>query len=160
MKVMMLLSAVNKRYLIIMLLLIVSSMHYGRAVAGIEFLSISDDAVIMYDAPSLMAEKLFVVSRHFPVEAIVNTEYWIKILDNSGSLAWVEKKFLSNQRYVIATVPQADIYQAADENSALVFQVQEQVVLEWIETTSTGWVKVRHRDGQTGYIRASQVWGS
>lgn len=157
---MMFLSVVGKRHLMMMLLLIVSSMYYGRATAGIEFLSISDDAVIMYDAPSLKAEKIFVVSRHLPVEAIVNTAYWVKILDHSGSMAWVEKKALSQQRYVIVTAPLADIYQDANNNSALVFQAQEQVVLEWIETTDTGWVKVRHRDGQTGYISVTQVWGS
>lgn len=143
-----------------LLLLILSSMHYGRAMAGIEFLSISDDAIILYDAPSLKAEKLFVVSRHLPVEAVVNVNNWVKILDHSGGMAWVEKKALSSQRYVIVTVPLADIYQAANKNSELVFQAQEQVVLEWIETTDTGWVEVRHRDGQTGYVSVAQVWGS
>ena len=156
----MFLSVVAKRHLMMLLLLIVLSMYYGRATAGIEFLSIADDAVIMYDAPSLKAEKLFVVSRHLPVEAVVNTAYWVKVLDHSGSMAWVEKKALSQQRYVIVTVPLADIYQDANKNASLVFQAQEQVVLEWIETTDTGWVKVRHRDGQTGYISVTQVWGS
>lgn len=154
------LSVLGKRQLLGMLLLIVPSLHYSHAVAGIEFMSISEDVVIMYDAPSLKAEKLFLASRYLPVEAIVNTEYWVKVLDNSGSLSWVEKKALSSKRYVIVTASQADIHQAADENSAMVFQAQEQVVLEWIETTETGWVKVRHRDGQTGFIRATQVWGS
>ncbi len=157
---MMFLSVVGKRHLMIILLLIVSSMYYGRATAEIEFLSISDDAVILYDAPSLKAEKLYVVSRHLPVEAVVNTASWVKILDHSGGMAWVEKKALSSQRYVIVTAPMADVYQDADKNSTRVFQAQEQVVLEWIETTDTGWVKVRHRDGQTGYISVTQVWGS
>ena len=154
------LSVVGKRHLMMILLLIVLSIFYGRATAGIEFLSISDEAIILYDAPSLKAEKLYVVSRHLPVEAVVNTTYWVKILDHSGSMAWVEKKALSKQRYVIVIVPLADIYQDANKNATRVFQAQEQVVLEWIETTDTGWVKVRHRDGQTGYISITQVWGS
>jgi uncharacterized protein YgiM (DUF1202 family) len=32
--------------------------------------------------------------------------------------------------------------------------------LEWLETSVNGWVKVRHRDGQTGYVKITQVWGS
>ena len=160
MRDMIFLSVVAKRHLMMLLLLIVLSMYYGRATAGIEFLSIAEDAVIMYDAPSLKAEKLFVVSRHLPVEAVVNTADWVKVLDHSGGMAWVEKKTLSQQRYVIVTTPVADIYQSANKNSTRVFQAQEQVVLEWIETTGTGWVKVRHRDGQTGYISVTQVWGS
>lgn len=143
-----------------MLLLIMLLVNYSRANAETEFLSISDNAVVMYDAPSLKAEKLYVASRYLPVEAIVNVEGWVKVRDSSGSLTWVEQKALSNQRYIIVTVPQAKVYQAADESSGVVFQAQEQVVLEWLDLNTSGWVKVRHRDGQVGYIRVHQVWGS
>jgi hypothetical protein len=33
------------------------------------------------------------------------------------------------------------------------------VVLEVIENTANGWIKVRHADGAVGYVRISQVWG-
>tara|TARA_R110002073_G_scaffold219002_3_gene379370 strand:- start:1487 stop:1969 length:483 start_codon:yes stop_codon:yes gene_type:complete len=128
-------------------------------VAGIEYFSISENAVVMYDAPSTKAEKLYVVSLHLPVEAVVRVEGWVKVRDNNGSLAWVENKALSSKRYVIVTVSLADVYQAADASSALVFQAQENVVLEWVDTSIMGWAKVRHRDGQTGYIKVNQVWG-
>lgn len=137
-------------------------MFYGRAVAGINFLSISDHAVIMYDAPSLKAEKLYVASRFLPVEAVVNVEDWVKVRDSGGVFAWVEKKFLSNKRYIIVTVPLADVFRDADTNSDLLFQVEKSVVMEWLDSTGAGWVKVRHLDGQIGqigYIRISQVWG-
>jgi hypothetical protein len=32
--------------------------------------------------------------------------------------------------------------------------------LELVEYGSTGWLKVRHRDGRIGFILASQVWGA
>jgi len=67
---------------------------------------------------------------------------------------------LSQQRYVIVTVPVADIFKFADENSGLLFQAQENVVMEWVESDTPGWVHVRHRDGQVGYVRSNQVWGS
>jgi flagellar basal body rod protein FlgF len=28
-----------------------------------------------------------------------------------------------------------------------------------LEMAPGGWVRVRHADGATGYVRASQVWG-
>ncbi|MDP1558704.1 MAG: SH3 domain-containing protein [Nitrosomonas sp.] len=156
----MFLKTVRQRHWFMMMLLVVSLANYERANAGVEFLSTSDDAVIMYDAPSLKAEKLYVATRFWPVEALVNVDGWVKVRDSSGSLAWVEQKALSNQRYVIVTVPQAKVYQAADVNAELVFQVQERVVMEWLESIVSGWVKVQHRDGQTGYIQVHQVWGS
>ncbi len=135
-------------------------MIQGHAIAAMEFFSIADNAVIMYDAPSLKAGKVFVVSRHLPVEAIVKVEGWVKVRDSGGSLAWVEEKILSNKRYVIVIVPQAEAYQAADVNSSLLFEVQQNVVMEWLEPAVNGWIKVRHRDGESGYIRTYQVWGS
>ncbi|MBS0498584.1 MAG: SH3 domain-containing protein [Gammaproteobacteria bacterium] len=132
----------------------------GYTVADIEFLSIAENSAVMYDAPSLRADKLFVADRHLPVEVVVDVEGWAKVRDSSGSLAWVEKKLLSPQRYVVVTVPFAGIYKSADTNSELVFQAEQNIVLEWLDSDSNGWVKVRHSSGQTGYVKANQVWGS
>lgn len=130
------------------------------ALAEIEYFSIAENAVIMYDAPSLKADKLFVASLYLPVEAVVNVEGWVKVRDSNGNLAWVEKKVLSEQRYVVVTAALADIYETADVNSKLVFQAEENTVLEWLDSNTQGWVKVRHIDGQTGYVKVIQVWGS
>jgi hypothetical protein len=47
-----------------------------------------------------------------------------------------------------------------------VFRAEQNVLLELAEpaaspssTATPGWVKVRHRDGQTGFVRISQVFG-
>lgn len=130
------------------------------AIAAFEFFSIAENATVMYDAPSLKADKLYVASRHLPVEAVVKVEGWVKVRDSGGGLAWVEEKALSEKRYVIVTAPQAEVYQAANASSTLVFQAQQNVVMEQLEPAVNGWVKVRHRDGQTGYIRTQQIWGS
>lgn len=130
------------------------------AIAAFEFFSIAENATVMYDAPSLKADKLYVASRHLPVEAIVKVEGWVKVRDSGGGLAWVEEKALSEKRYVIVTAPQAEAYQAANAGSTLVFQAQQNVVMEQLEPAVNGWVKVRHRDGQMGYIRTQQIWGS
>lgn len=142
------------------LLVSVSLLFSGHAVAEIEFFSIAENAVIMYDAPSLRADKLFVADRHLPVEVVVDVEGWAKVRDSSGSLAWVEKKALSQQRYVVVTVPLADVRKSADMSSELLFQAVENIVMEWLDSDVTGWVKVRHSDGQVGYVKVNQVWGS
>lgn len=142
------------------LLIVVFLLLPGYAIAEIEFLSIAENFVVMYDAPSIKADKLFVANRHLPVEVIVDVEGWAKVRDSSGGLAWVEKKALSPQRYVVVTVPLADIYKLSDTNSELVFQAEENIVLEWLDSDSKGWAKVRHSSGQVGYVKVNQVWGS
>ena len=50
-------------------------------------------------------------------------------------------------------------WQAAQESAALVFEADKGVWLELVEAVPGGWAKVRHADGQTGFVRANQVWG-
>jgi SH3-like domain-containing protein len=124
-----------------------------------EFRSIGENATPMYDAPSLKASKLFVASRLYPVEVIVQVDNWIKVRDLVGDLAWVEKKSLSDLRTVVVTAALADVYQRAEEGAPTVFQARKGVALEITELGAGLWVKVRHLDGQTGFVRANQVWG-
>jgi SH3-like domain-containing protein len=124
-----------------------------------EFRSIAETGTIMYDAPSVRAKKLFVATRSYPVEVVINIDAWVKVRDPSGDLTWVEKKALSDKRTVVITAAFADVRQAPNDQSALVFQAQQGVALDVVEPSSSGWVKVRHADGQTGFLKTSQAWG-
>ena len=119
-----------------------------------------ESATILYDAPSLRGVKLFVIQRDTPVEVVVNIEGWSKVRDAGGGLAWIEKKYLVDKRSLIVQAERADVRQKADELSPLVFSAEKNVILEYVESAAGGWVQVRHRDGQTGFVRINQVWGS
>ena len=126
---------------------------------AMDYVSVADGPAVLYDAPSLKAKKLFVVSRYLPLEQVVSLDNWIKVRDSSGSLAWIEKRALSSKRFVVVTADLAAMRQAPEENAALVAQTKKQVALEWLENTGNGWLKVRHQDGVTGYVRTTDVWG-
>ena len=124
-----------------------------------DFRSVADNAAVLYDAPSVKAKKLHILGRNYPVEILVVVEGWIKIRDASGELAWIEAKNLSERRAVMVKVRLADIRQAADDAAPLAFQAQQNVLLDLVELTGTGWARVTHRDGQFGFIRLKEVWG-
>lgn len=134
-------------------------MLVAAAAGAAEFRSVAENAVVLYDAPSLKAQKLYLLERDYPLEVVVALENWIKVRDASGELAWVEKKSLSDKRNVMVNVPLADVRQAPNDSAPLVFQAEKSVILELVEFSDPGWIKVRHRDGQTGYVRTNQVWG-
>ena len=124
-----------------------------------EYRSLGDRPAILYDAPSAKADRLFVASRYYPFEVLVKLDQWTKVRDANGEVAWVENKALGEQAMVMVTVPLADIRAAPNAQSALVFEAYKQVLLEVVEAPADGWLKVRHRDGQQGYIRVAHVWG-
>jgi SH3-like domain-containing protein len=117
------------------------------------------EAAAMYDAPSAKASPLFVVRPGTPVELVVSLEGWSKVRDSKGDLVWIEKKYLAEKRNVIVRSDRAQVRVAAEDKATLVFEVERDVVLELVEAVPGGWVKVRHRDGQSGFVKAPQVWG-
>jgi SH3-like domain-containing protein len=125
---------------------------------AIDFRSVAQPAAVLYDAPSLKARKLFVLNQGYPVEVVVTLDAWLKVRDASGELAWIEAKNLSTQRFVMVKVTRAEVRRAPDEAAPVVFLVEQDGLLEVIETADN-WAHVRHRDGAIGYIRITQVWG-
>ncbi|MFA7270167.1 MAG: SH3 domain-containing protein [Sterolibacterium sp.] len=126
--------------------------------AALEYLSLAE-ASVMYDAPSLKATPLFVIARQTPVEVVVALEGWYKVRDSAGSLAWIEKRQLSEKRTLLATAARVQVRSQPEPNATPIFEAEKDVVLELIEPAAAGWAKVRHRDGQSGFIRTNQVWG-
>ncbi len=129
------------------------------AAAAADFRSVADNAAVLFDAPSVKAKKLYILGRNYPVEAVVVVEGWIKIRDAGGELAWIEARNLNEHRTVMVKVKLADVRQAANDAAPLVFQAEQNVLLDLVELTGTGWARVTHRDGQSGFIRLNQVWG-
>lgn len=127
--------------------------------AQAEFRSVGEAATILYDAPSVKATKLYVAGRNLPVEVIATDGAWVKVRDPYGGLSWVEGKALVARRTVFVNVPVADVRQRPETAAPLAFQAQAGVVLELLEPGQTGWARVRHADGATGYVRMGAVWG-
>lgn len=147
--------SLNARYSLVMFVLLCGT----NAVHAVDYVSVSESSAILYDAPSTKAKKLFVVNRYMPFEQVVTLDSWIKVRDRSGGLYWVEKRVLSNKRYVFALLPLVDVRAEPDFGASRLFQVRQQIALERLESTGTGWIKVRHQDGNIGYVRSTEVWG-
>jgi len=133
----------------------------GAATAS-EFRSTSD-AAVLYDAPSLKSKALFALGRDYPLEVIVSVEGWLKVRDPAGTVAWIEKKSISDRRMLMVRTPTADVLAQPETTAPVVFKAEQNVLLELIDpsssTTTPGWAKVKHRDGQVGFVRIQQVWG-
>jgi SH3-like domain-containing protein len=127
---------------------------------ALEFRSVADNAAVLYDAPSVRGKKLYVVGRGYPVEVVVVVEGWVKVRDAGGEMTWIENRSLTDKRTVMVKVAMAQIFESADDRSAIMFQAQQNVILDLVEVASGGWLHVRHRDGQAGYVKAAQVWGA
>jgi SH3-like domain-containing protein len=146
--------AAMRRVLGVLLLLAASA-----SALAIDYRSVVPAAAILYDSPSKSAKKLYLIKAQTPVEVIVKLDGWSKVRDAEGTLAWIETRSLAERRTLVVTVPKAEIRQAERPDAPIVAELDKWVVLEFVEPASPGWAKARHRDGATGYVRSTQVWG-
>ena len=144
---------------VIAALLPVTLAVFGTAAQAVDFRSVWPGPAVMYDAPGLRSKKVFIAPAGMPVELVLSNGDWSRVRDAGGDLAWIESKYLSNKRTLVVEVPQATARASASDTAAVVFSASKGVVLELAEPVSSGWIKVRHRDGETGYVKASDVWG-
>lgn len=126
---------------------------------AIDYRSVEAPVAILYDAPSQKAKKLYLLKAQTPVEQVVKLGNWTKVRDAEGSIAWIEGRFLSDKRTVVVIAAKAEVRQADRAEAPLAFTADKWVVLDLVEPASPGWIKVRHRDGSTGFVKNTQVWG-
>ncbi len=128
-------------------------------VRAAEFRSVGDNPAVLYDAPSEKAKKLYTLSPGYPLEIVVVLEHWSKVRDAGGELSWIENQDLGEKRTLMVNVALADIKASPDDSAPLVFKAEQGVLLDLLELTGTGWARIQHRDGQSGYIKLDQAWG-
>ncbi|GMV54461.1 MAG: hypothetical protein AMXMBFR6_02660 [Betaproteobacteria bacterium] len=126
------------------------------------------EAAILYDGPTTASRPVLILLAGTPVELIVGQAGWSKIRIAEGKLLWIESRRLSERRNLIVTAAAAEIRALPGGEATattiaaapLAFRAEQGVLLERLsDPAPSGWVKVRHRDGETGFVRMQQVWG-
>ena len=126
---------------------------------GAEFRSVAINGAILYDAPSFKANRLYLISKQYPLEIVSRSGEWTKVRDAGGDLSWIASNMLTDKRTLMVFANVAEIREAPNENAAIVFRAEKNVVLELVEPPTSTWIKVKHRDGPIGYARINQLWG-
>jgi SH3-like domain-containing protein len=157
----------KRRYPTILPLALALACAVAGGVAGAaDYRTTAEAPTLLYDAPSTKARPLFVYGRDVPLEVVVTVEGWTKVRDVGGAFGWISNKSLTDKRALLVRVPVADVRGNPDDAAPVVFRAEQNVLLDLAEsatspatTAAPGWVKVRHRDGQSGYVRVNQVFG-
>ena len=130
----------------------------GTALA-LDYRSVEVPVAILYDSPSQKGKKLYLMRAQTPVEVVVRVEGWFKVRDAEGTMAWIEARNVGERRTLVVTAPRAEIRQSDRPDAPVVGELDKWVLVDFLEPAAPGGAKVRHRDGATGYVRSTQVWG-
>lgn len=131
----------------------------AQAAAAIDYRSVSVPAAVLYDAPSQAGKKLYVIKAQTPVEVVIRVEGWSKVRDADGTLAWIESRNLAQRRSLVVIASRGEIRQDERADAPVLAELDKWVAVDYVGPGAPGWVKVRHRDGASGFMRTTQVWG-
>lgn len=139
-------------------LLLAGCLLVASQAQSLEFRAVNRSGAIWYDAPRDSGKKLFVLSQGMPVEILSEQGSWLRVRDSSGTLAWMKAADLGRQR-TVQVIRSSTVFAAPQNTAATVLKAEKDLLLDLQENTRNGWLKVRHRDGASGYIRIEDVWG-
>ena len=124
-----------------------------------EFRSVGVPVAILFDAPSQQARRIWLAPRQTPLEVLASAGAWVKVRDMSGDAAWIERAELSSQRTVVGRML-VQLRSTGQEGAEVLLQAERGVVFELLDPIPvSGWVRVRHRDGVSGWVRSAELWG-
>ena len=129
------------------------------AAFAFDFKSVGPAPVILYDTPTTKGARMFIAPRGMPLQVVSSYGDWVKVRDANGELAWTEAKGLTARRNLVVRTPGAKVFAGPDETSQVLMTADRGVLLELVDPTALTWIRVRHRDGIDGYVRANDVWG-
>jgi SH3-like domain-containing protein len=137
-----------------------AALFFALPASAGDFRAVEDSGAVLYDAPSREATPVYVVSRDYPLEVLVELDTWAKVRDAAGAISWIEKRQLSERRTVVVIATSAEAHLRPEDDAPIAFVASQSVALELLESGPAGWVHVRHADGANGYLRAALVWGN
>lgn len=129
------------------------------AAFAFDFKSVGSTPVILYDTPTTKGTRMYIAPRGMPLQVVSSYGDWVKVRDANGELAWTEAKGLTARRNLVVRTPGAKVFAGPDEGSQVLMTADRGVLLELVDPTALTWIRIRHRDGIDGYVRANDVWG-
>ncbi|XZG69995.1 SH3 domain-containing protein [Chitinibacteraceae bacterium HSL-7] len=129
------------------------------AAQAAEFVSTMRHGALLYPEPKAAAVPQWVLSQGIPLEVVSRQESWLRVRDRTGNIAWLRTADASPVR-ALEVLRDTSVHIGQDKRSPAVFKASAGLVLTQVEAFPNGWLRVKHRGGQQGFIRIEDVWGA
>lgn len=136
--------------------LLVLMLFVGTASA--ERLSVAASKVNVRSGPGTSHEILWSVGKYYPVDIIKKSGNWYRIRDFEGDTGWIFRSLLKKIPAVIVKGTIVNVREGPGTNYRVLFQAEKGVSFKLLNRKKR-WLRVRHADGEVGWIHESLVWG-
>ena len=128
------------------------------AVVNAEMVSIASPKVNMRSGPGKKYAVLWELGYGFPLQVKQKKGNWLKVSDFEGDVGWVYKSLVSKKAHLIVKKERINIRSGPGKKYRVVGQANYGVVLKTLKR-GKNWVKVKHENGLTGWVKRGLLWG-
>ncbi len=129
---------------------------WGTAFAG-ERISVIKDIANVRALPNTKSDTLWQVEKYHPLQVLEKKGKWYRFKDFEGDSGWIHSSLVGKDPTVIVRVRRANIRTGPGTQYDLAFDANKGTPFKVLETKGR-WKKVRHADGDEGWIFNSLIW--
>ena len=147
------------RVITILLLLFFSFFHVSVCLA--EIISIKVPKANIRSGPGTNYKVNHTVGKFFPLQILKKKGDWYRVKDFEGDIGWVYRKLTSKTPAVVVKTRKkvrANVRYGAGKKYKRIFQAARGSAFKLVKK-SGNWIKIKHADGDTGWIYKKLLWG-
>ena len=130
----------------------------SAAQAASRLLAVTSKEANFRSGPSTKSDILFTMGRYYPVKVLQKKGNWYRVEDFENYRAWVHRSLLGRVKAVVVKAEIANIRDQPSTRGQIVLKAKRYVPFK-VLGRQKDWLKVRHDDGEVGWMHRSLVWG-
>ena len=140
-----------------MVLFVVLCLLVFTGEAGARRLAVSVKRANIRSGPGTNHDILWSVGMYYPFDVLKKSGRWYKIRDFEGDEGWMYGSLLRQIPAVIVKARLVNVRERPGTNCKILFQAERGVSFKRLVQKGK-WLKVRHADGEVGWLHKSLVW--
>jgi len=129
----------------------------ATSVLALQRLSVKVGLANVRSGPSKHSKVVWQVTKYHPFLILKKKGDWYECKDFEGDCGWLYKGLLVKSESVITLKNNCNVRSGPGSKNKVIFIVDREVPLKVLKHKGR-WLKIRHEDGDEGWIHASLVW--
>lgn len=143
-----------------LILLLGALLVLATDVLAAQWLSVDGNRVNMRKGPSTKNQVIYTLGRYYPLEVLEKKGSWYRVRDFENDRGWIHSSVVATQvRGVIVSSKKVNVRSEPTTDAQIRFRTDYGVAFRVLDSRS-GWVKVKHPQGHTGWIYGKLLWGA
>jgi len=120
--------------------------------------SVNRPKINMRSGPGTKYAVLWELGKGYPLKVIASQGKWLKVVDFENDTGWVYAPLVGRTPHLVVKKKVVNIRSGPSTRYRIIGKAKYGVVLRTVKRAK-GWVKVRHENGLTGWVKRDLLWG-